>query len=127
MLKNKNLASTQNGPFSQICSHIALITIVPTHHTINRIGCLFAQDISYFFSQRRCEFGRRGHGSIRKCKLKGQKLNLATLLSKAEFKQKYFAPIRSLPPDNQCQLLLKVVDGECTLSDLKTLAGVKSK
>lgn len=41
-------------------------------------------------------------------KLKGQKLNLSTLLTKPEFKQQYFAPIRRLGEEEQCYLLTKV-------------------
>lgn len=41
-------------------------------------------------------------------KLKGQKLNLSTLLTKPEFKQQYFAPIRRLDESEQCYLLTKV-------------------
>ena len=55
-------------------------------------------------------------------KLKGQKLNLSTLLTKPEFKQQYLAPIRRLEEADQCQLLRKVVDGTCSLADLKAQA-----
>ena len=54
--------------------------------------------------------------------LRGQKLNLATLISKPEFKQQYFAPIRSLDADDQADLLSKVVGGELSLGELKTEA-----
>ena len=55
-------------------------------------------------------------------KLKGQKLNLSTLLTKPEFKQQYLAPIRRLDEVDQCKLLLKVIDGSCSLVDLKAEA-----
>ena len=41
-------------------------------------------------------------------KLKGQRLNISTLLAKPEFKQQYFAPIRRLNESEQCCLLTKV-------------------
>lgn len=53
-------------------------------------------------------------------KLKGQKLNLANLMSKPDFKQQYLAPIRALDADNQCLLLQRVIDGELSLNELKT-------
>ena len=52
-------------------------------------------------------------------KLKGQKLHLATLLHKQEFKQNYLAPIRSLPISNQCALLQWVVDMEYSLNNMQ--------
>ena len=55
-------------------------------------------------------------------RLKGQKLNLSTLLTKPEFKQQYLAPIRRLGEADQCQLLHKVIDGTCSLTDLKVQA-----
>ena len=73
-------------------------------------------------------------------KLKGQRLNLSTLLTKPEFKQQYFAPIRRLEESEQCCLLTKVgiyplsippiqwflciqvINGECSLADLKVEA-----
>ena len=54
-----------------------------------------------------------------KAKLKGQKLNLSTLLTKPEFKQQYLAPIRKLEPADQATLLQNVISGECSLSELK--------
>ena len=60
-------------------------------------------------------------------KLKGQKLNLSTLLSKPEFKQNYLTPIRTLPPDDQCEILSEVVGGACTLAEIKGLAAVKKQ
>ena len=54
-----------------------------------------------------------------KAKLEGQKLNLSTLLTKPEFKQQYLAPIRKLEEADQCTLLQKVINGECSLSELK--------
>ena len=57
-----------------------------------------------------------------KAKLKGQKLNLSTLLTKPEFKQQYLAPIRRLQPPDQTSLLQKVISGECSLSELKEAA-----
>ena len=45
---------------------------------------------------------------FQQAKLKGQKLNLSTLLTKPEFKQQYFAPIRRLAEDEQSYLLRKV-------------------
>ena len=54
-----------------------------------------------------------------KAQLKGQKLNLATLISKPEFKQQYFAPIRSLNFDDQADLLSNVVSRELSLGELK--------
>lgn len=55
-------------------------------------------------------------------KLKGQKLNLSTLLTKPEFKQQYFAPIRRLDEVDQCSLLSRLIGGKITLGDLKTEA-----
>lgn len=55
-------------------------------------------------------------------KLKSQKLNLTTLMSKPEFKQQYLAPIRSLDEADQCTLLTQVIQGECSLSELKVQA-----
>jgi len=52
-------------------------------------------------------------------KLKGQKLNLSTLLAKPEFKQQYLAPIRVLEEEEQCQLLQKLRDREISLQQLK--------
>ena len=52
-------------------------------------------------------------------KLKGQKLNLSSLLSKPEFKQQYLAPIRALEENDQCLLLKKVIDKEISLAELK--------
>ena len=52
-------------------------------------------------------------------KLKGQKLNLSTLLSKPEFKQQYLTPIRSLDEEDHCTLLTKVIENECSLAELK--------
>ena len=52
-------------------------------------------------------------------KLKGQKLNLGTLMCKPEFKQQYLAPIRSLDEEAQCILLRKLVQRKITLSKLK--------
>ena len=57
-------------------------------------------------------------------KLKGQKLRLATLLHKPEFKQNYLSPIRSLSVSEQCSLLQRVVDLELSLSDMQTEANV---
>ena len=54
-----------------------------------------------------------------RAKLKGQRLNLTTLLSKPEFKQQYFAPIRALDEDVQVELLTKLIDGEISLQELK--------
>ena len=45
--------------------------------------------------------------------LKGQKLNMASLLSKPEFKQQYLAPIRRLEESEQCLLLSKVYPYMC--------------
>lgn len=56
-------------------------------------------------------------------KLKGQKLNLTSLLSKPEFRQQYLAPIWSLEADEQCLLLKKVIDGELSMAELKAEAG----
>ena len=56
-------------------------------------------------------------------KLKGQKLNLSTLLTKPEFKQQYLAPIRRLNEHDQCTLLQEVINGGCSLADLKMKAG----
>ena len=52
-------------------------------------------------------------------KLKGQKLNLSTLLSKPEFKQQYLAPIRALEEKDQCMLLEWVNKKEISLAELK--------
>ena len=57
-----------------------------------------------------------------KAQLKGQKLNLASLISKPEYKQQYFAPIRSLDADDQADLLSKVVSREISLGELKIKA-----
>ena len=54
-----------------------------------------------------------------KAQLKGQKLNLASFISKPEFKQQYFAPIPSLDADDQANLLSKVVSRELSLGELK--------
>jgi hypothetical protein len=56
-------------------------------------------------------------------KLKGQKLNLTSLLSKPEFRQQYLAPIRCLEADQQCLLLNKVIDGELSIAEMKVEAG----
>ena len=48
-------------------------------------------------------------------KLKGQKLNLATLTTKPEFKQQYLVPIRSLDEADQVTLLTKVQEGSLSL------------
>ena len=53
-------------------------------------------------------------------KLKGQKLNLSSLLSKPDFKQQYLAPIRALEEDDQCMLLERVISKEISLAELKT-------
>lgn len=53
-------------------------------------------------------------------KLKDQKLNLSSLLSKPEFKQQYLAPIRALEENDQCLLLQKVINKEISLAQLKT-------
>ncbi len=53
-------------------------------------------------------------------KLKGQKLNLSSLLTKPEFKQQYLAPIRALEENDQCLLLNKVIDKTISLAELKT-------
>ena len=55
-------------------------------------------------------------------KLKGQKLRLSTLLSKPDFKQQYFAPIRAMEEKEQCKLLQRVIDGELSIVDLKQAA-----
>ena len=52
-------------------------------------------------------------------KLKGQKLNLSSLLSKPEFKQQYLAPIRALEENDQCLLLERVIKNEISLAELK--------
>lgn len=52
-------------------------------------------------------------------KLKGQRLNLSSLLSKPEFKQQYLAPIRALEESDQCLLLQKVIDKQISLAELK--------
>lgn len=55
--------------------------------------------------------------------MKGQRLNLSTLFTKPEFKQQYLAPIRRLDEHDQCSLLEEVIDGGCSLADLKIKAG----
>ena len=55
-------------------------------------------------------------------KLKGQKLRLSTLLSKPEFKQQYFAPIRAMEEKEQYKLLQRVINGELSIVDLKQAA-----
>lgn len=57
-----------------------------------------------------------------KAKLKGQKLRLATLVHKPEFKQNYLTPIRSLSVQNQCNLLSKVANLELSLAGLQVEA-----
>lgn len=54
--------------------------------------------------------------------LKGQKLNLSSLLAKPEFRQQHLAPIRAMNADDQCTLLEKVIDKEISLTELKTEA-----
>ena len=56
---------------------------------------------------------------FKKCKLKGQKLKLATLMAEPEFKQQYLAPIRTLEENDQCSLLTKVINSDLTISELK--------
>ena len=56
-------------------------------------------------------------------KLKSQKLNLTTFLMKPEFKQQYLAAIRRLDEHDQCTVLQKVIDGSCSLAEMKTEAG----
>ena len=60
-------------------------------------------------------------------KLKGQKLNLATLMSKPEFKQQYLAPIRCLDEEDQCALLQMVIDEKCSLAELKSEAAKRKQ
>lgn len=55
-------------------------------------------------------------------KLKEQKLKLDNMMYKPEFKQQYLAPIRTLPDENQYNLLQKVIDREINLNDLKILS-----
>ena len=55
-------------------------------------------------------------------KLKGQKLKLSNLLQKPEFKQNYFAPIRTLTTKEQCNLLSKLVSKNITLAEMQTHA-----
>lgn len=55
-------------------------------------------------------------------KLKDQKLKLDNLMCKPEFKQQYLAPIRTLPEDDQCDLLQKVINKQIALNDLKILS-----
>ena len=55
-------------------------------------------------------------------KSKGQKLNLATLTTKPEFKQQHLAPLRRLDEVDQCMLLKKVIDKDCSLNELKVEA-----
>lgn len=55
-------------------------------------------------------------------KLKGQKLRLATLLHKPDFKQNYLTPIRSLSKEDQCSLLQRVVELDLSLSELQVEA-----
>ena len=52
-------------------------------------------------------------------KLKGQRLNLSTLLAKPEFKQQYLAPIKAVDEEVQVKLLTKLIDGEISLQELK--------
>ena len=52
-------------------------------------------------------------------KLKGQKLNLSSLLSKPVFKQQYLAPIRTLSETHQCDLLTMVIEKNLSLHELK--------
>lgn len=56
---------------------------------------------------------------FKKCKLKGQKLKLATLMAEPEFKQQYLAPIRTLEENDQCLLLNKIINCNLTIADLK--------
>ena len=61
-------------------------------------------------------------------KLKGQKLKMATLLQKPEFKQNYLAPIRTLQMQDQCMLLQQVISSEITLNNLQCVAAkIKQK
>lgn len=46
---------------------------------------------------------------FKKAKLKGQKLEMSTLLCEPDFKQHYFMPIRTLDKDDQCRLLERVI------------------
>lgn len=60
-------------------------------------------------------------------KLKGQKLRLASLIHKPEFKQNYLSSIRSLPVPEQCSLLQRVVDLELSLTELQVEATKKKQ
>ncbi len=53
-------------------------------------------------------------------KLKNQKLKMATLLHKPEFKQNYLSSIRALSVDEQCNLLQSVARSEITLTQLQS-------
>jgi hypothetical protein len=55
-------------------------------------------------------------------RLKSQKLNLSTLMSKPQFKQQYFAPIRTLTTSEQISILNQVLNLEITILDLKKVA-----
>lgn len=60
-------------------------------------------------------------------RLKRQKINLSTLISKPQFKQKYLTPLRTLSQTEQLHILQEVRDMEVTTLDIKKLAGeVKS-
>ena len=60
---------------------------------------------------------------FKKAKLKGQKLKLSSLMSEPDFKQQYLVPIRTLPENEQCSLLKRVIDGEISIANLKGEAG----
>ena len=44
-------------------------------------------------------------------------------MSEPDFKQQYLVPIRTLPENDQCYLLQRVIDGEISIADLKGEAG----
>lgn len=52
-------------------------------------------------------------------RLKGQKLNMSSLIAQPEFKQQYLAPLRTLNPVEQVALLKKLA---ISLSELKAEA-----
>ena len=55
-------------------------------------------------------------------RLKNQKLNMSSLVSKPQFKQQYLSPIRALPLSDQMAILQKVIDKECSIFDIKKIA-----
>ena len=62
-----------------------------------------------------------------KAELRGQTRNFSNLISKPEFRQNYLTPIRTLPVEDQCFLLQKVIDHTLSLAEMKTEAAEMKK